>query len=75
MSDMQLMTKTSTIINALGGTVAVAKMFKINPTTVSYWKSHNYFPANSYLMLKDVLAKRRIQAPDRLWAMRRMDDR
>jgi hypothetical protein len=38
------MQKAADIINALGGTVAVATALSLAPTTVSSWKSSNSIP-------------------------------
>ena len=67
---MRPKTTTSKIIDALGGSGEVAKIFGINPHVVYNWRSYNKFPANTYVALQARLKRRGIQAPDHLWAMR-----
>lgn len=42
----------STIIQRLGGTTAVARMFQIEPPSVSEWKRRNEIPKARLMYLK-----------------------
>ena len=67
---MPEMTTTTDIIDALGGTHAVARLTSSSPTAVSNWKATGVFPSNTYLLLKQELVRCGITAPDNLWSMR-----
>ena len=64
------MNSVSEVIDALGGNSAVARLTSSRPNAVSNWRASGRFPANTYLILKDILAQQGHAAPDRLWAMR-----
>ena len=67
---MTLHKSATEIINALGGTSAVARLTKSSSKAVSNWKAANRLPANTYLVIKDALTRTGHQAPDHLWGMR-----
>ena len=63
--------KTATeIIDILGGTSAVADLTGSSATAVSNWRVVNRLPSNTYLVIKDALARLGRAAPDHLWSMR-----
>lgn len=57
------------VIAALGGTERVAQMVGVSYTAVSNWHARGVLPAHTYLILNEMLKRRRVRAPDRLWAM------
>jgi hypothetical protein len=61
----------SAVIDALGGTGAVAKVLETSPAAVSNWRAANRFPARSYLTLMEALKRKDYTAPDLLWTMRK----
>lgn len=66
---MESLTTTGEVIDALGGTAAVARLFGRSMTVVSNWKAGGCFPANTYVVFQRELAKLGLIAPDRLWRM------
>ena len=64
---------TGSVIDALGGNAAVAKLLGISPNVVSNWRMAERFPAHTYLTLRDHLkaARKNKNVPDDLWAMAR----
>ena len=68
---MPKLTSTTDIIDALGGTHAVARLTSASPNAVSNWRATGVFPSNTYLLLKQELLRYGITAPDDLWSMRK----
>ena len=60
---------TGEVLDFLGGDKIVALMLKAKPKAVSNWRYFGYFPAHTYLAIKDELTRRRRSAPNSLWAM------
>ena len=60
----------SDVVNALGGTKAVAEFIGRTDPAVSNWRKRDRFPANTYTTFKRELDRRRLTAPDVLWCMR-----
>jgi hypothetical protein len=58
------------VLNALGGTGAVAELVKNTDAAVSNWRKAGQFPANTYLIIRAELEKLDRTAPDTLWAMK-----
>jgi hypothetical protein len=67
---MTLHETATEIIDALGGTSAVADLTGSSATAVSNWRAVNRLPSNTYLVIKDALARLGRAAPDHLWSMR-----
>ena len=61
---------TVAVVDALGGTHAVVRLFKTSSRVVYNWRRNGKFPANTYVVLQQELKRRKLQAPDTLWAMR-----
>lgn len=62
---------TSTeIIDALGGTQAVADLLGAKYTAVFNWRTFGALPANTYVTLLGALEKNGCTASPRLWGMR-----
>jgi hypothetical protein len=57
------------VIDALGGTVAVARLSGRSKQAVSSWRSNKRLPSNSYLLLSAALRERNLSAPAALWNM------
>jgi hypothetical protein len=57
------------VVKSLGGTKAVAELFGRGDPAVSNWRKAGYFPAHTYLVIKNELSKIERRAPDSLWNM------
>ena len=57
------------VIDAAGGTTAVARLFGIDVRVVSNWRKRG-LPPETFLVFQGVLAKRRKKAPPSLWRQR-----
>jgi hypothetical protein len=68
-SVMDSLVTTGEVIDALGGTAAVARMLGRSMTVVSNWKAGGCFPSNTYVVFQLELSKLNAAAPDRLWRM------
>ena len=66
---MKHLVHTSEIIDALGGTLAVAAMTQSTRPAVQNWRSFDVFPSKTYLVLTTALAAKGITAPYALWGM------
>jgi len=60
----------SAVIDALGGTAAVAKLSERSMQSVTNWRAANRLPADTYLLLQAALKRRRLNAPAALWGIR-----
>jgi hypothetical protein len=60
---------TEEVIEALGGTAAVANLMQCSLSVVSNWKKAATFPARSYVRLSEALSQRNANAPASLWKM------
>lgn len=56
---------TSEVIDALGGTAAVARLMGVSLQVVTNWRARKQFPAYTYLGLKEALGERNV--PNTLW--------
>ncbi len=71
---MQL-NSTGEVIDALGGTAALAKLLSVGPDeivkmqVVTNWRSMEQFPAHTYVAIKAALKAAGHEAPDSLWRM------
>lgn len=65
---MKRLTTTAQVIDALGGNPALAEYAGVVHTAVSNWRKTK-FPAHTYVWLRRLMKRRRIEAPDGLWAM------
>jgi hypothetical protein len=54
------------VIDACGGTAAVARLCDVGLPTVSNWRERG-FPATTYAVLQAELKRRKHKAPDKLW--------
>jgi len=68
---MSTLQTTDDVIDALGGTKAVAEIVSRRPQAVSNWreKVRGRFPPETYLILTAALKRRRLSAPSSLWGM------
>jgi hypothetical protein len=67
---MKHLTTTKAVIDALGGTRAVATIVKVKTSSVvSNWRARNCFPSRTYPVLKAALKDRGFVASERLWRM------
>lgn len=60
---------TVEVIDELGGTAVVAKMFGRRYTAVHNWRQFEQFPATTYLALTQALEAKGLRADPRLWRM------
>jgi hypothetical protein len=66
---MRTLTSIEEVIDALGGTKAVAELTKrSSPSAVPNWKTRK-FPPNTYAIMKAALQAQGADAPDSLWNM------
>lgn len=56
------------VLDALGGTKAVAALFGRTDPAISNWRKAEQFPAYTYFVIKDELQKIDRRAPASLWA-------
>jgi hypothetical protein len=67
---MKTLATTAEVIEALGGTMAVARLTGRRMTAVSNWRRRREtFPANTFLTLTRALASAGCDAPTWLWGM------
>ena len=66
---MTLLKTVDDVIDALGGTSAVAKITGRKPQHVSNWRSDKRIPADTYLYLKHRLSMQRMSASSLLWGI------
>jgi hypothetical protein len=57
------------VIDALGGTTMVARLTRRKPQHVTNWKASGRLPAETFLTLKQALAKKELEASSRLWGI------
>lgn len=67
---MEKLITTAAIIDALGGSTAVAQLTGALPTAVANWKAAGVFPSNTFILIKSELLRHGCTAPDELWSMR-----
>lgn len=60
----------SAVIDALGGTAAVARIAERTMQSVTNWRAANRLPAETYLVLQAALKQRKLKAPADLWGIR-----
>lgn len=66
---MQELPNASAVIDALGGTVAVADLTGRLKQQVSAWRKSNIFPSKLYPLMREELASRQLTAPRQLWGI------
>ena len=68
---MNTLNTTDDVIDALGGTSAVARLLGVSPPVVHNWRGRvrGRFPAETYVVLTAALKDIGTSAPDRLWGM------
>ncbi len=66
---MRTLHTSGEVIDALGGTAKVARLFGRRMTVVSNWRTSGGFPANTYLAFRDALNGIHAEAPAELWNM------
>lgn len=66
---METLSTTIEVMDALGGTSAVAKLTARNYPAAFAWRRANRFPSNTFLVLTSALAKKGKTAPKSLWRM------
>ena len=60
---------TSDVMDALGGTAAVARLTDRSTHCASNWRRFKTFPANTFVTMRTALHERGLTAPDSLWGM------
>ena len=66
---MRTLTTTSEVIDALGGTKAVAELTGRTYRAAFNWRSKPKFPSNTFVTIRQELEKRDLYAPLALWGM------
>jgi hypothetical protein len=59
------------IIDVLGGSGVVARMFECGESAVGNWRVQNQFPAHTYELITEELARLGYGAPKGLWKFHR----
>lgn len=67
---MDQLSTTREVMDALGGTSAVAKLTGRTYSAAFNWLILKTFPANTYVALTDALAEKGKTAPASLWGMK-----
>jgi hypothetical protein len=67
---MTIIDNAAGIIDALGGTAAVAQLTSTTPKAVHNWRAFDRFPANTFIVINSELMRLGISAPVVLWSMR-----
>lgn len=62
--------KIDNLIDAMGGTTAVAAMCDVSPAAVSMWRMRGGIPANKYLILSKEIGKLSLNVDLRLFGFR-----
>lgn len=65
---MQVLETTKAVIDALGGTAAVAELTGRKYTAAHNWRKSR-FPSNTYLTITEALEAKGKTAPPSLWGM------
>lgn len=67
---LEVLHSTSEVIDALGGNRPVAVLTqRTREQSVSNWRGWDYFPPDTYVVLKDALRAIGKTAPDSMWRM------
>lgn len=64
---MKRITSFDSIILALGGVSAVARLTRRSPATVCNWRPRSLFPPRLYFVMQHELERRGYEAPRKLW--------
>lgn len=68
--DIRELHSAGDVIDALGGSTAVARLTgREGSQAASNWRASNSFPANTFIVLTDALARQGYSAPQALWRM------
>lgn len=55
------------VIDALGGTFAVARLCSVVPSAVSNWRKNDRIAGGKYLIMMKALERQNLSARDALW--------
>ena len=66
---MKALETTKEVIDALGGTSAVAKITGRTYNAAHNWRSFEKFPANTFVVMSRALRAKGLSAPAELWGM------
>lgn len=67
---MEELLKTSEVVDALGGYLAVAELTGSKPKAASNWRRFETFPSNTYVAMIAALREKGKTAPTSLWGMK-----
>lgn len=67
---MKELLKTSEVMDALGGNIAIAELTGSKPKAVWNWRKFKTFPSNTYVAMSEALREKGKTAPASLWGMR-----
>lgn len=67
---MDQLSKTSEVVDALGGYLAVADLTGSKPKAASNWRRFQTFPSNTYVAMIKALREKGKTAPASLWGMK-----
>lgn len=71
----EILEHTSSVIDALGGIAAVAKLTGRNYGAAAQWPHAASFPSNTYVVMTGALARIGKSAPASLWGMTATQER
>ena len=66
---MECLHSTVAVIDALGGTDAVAKLTGRKYSAAFNWRSFETFPPDTFLVMTEALREKGFVAPPKLWRM------
>jgi hypothetical protein len=73
-SNMDTLRTTNDVIDALGGTKAVAVLTGKSPQSVTNYRLAPRFPADTFLIMRDALQRIGCDAPPSLWGIRELTE-
>lgn len=67
---VQILTTSSEVIDAVGGTTPAAKIAFTTPQAANNWRRSGYFPSGTFLIFSEELKARGKRASVSLWRMK-----
>jgi hypothetical protein len=70
---MKELLDTGSVMDAIGGNVAVAELTGATPKAAWNWRGFETFPSNTYVAMTRALEAKGFSAPASLWGMKNVD--
>lgn len=67
---MRTISSVDDLIAHFGGVTATGQVFGVTPQVVNRWRMRGHLPARSFLIHRNMLVQRGVDAPPALWAVR-----